>query len=669
MTGIFNIEEAWDKDVSVVVHPDLPNYKLGKFPPPQLVPDRPNVCNYRTLCHGNVEQGFKEADLVIENKFTTCRLQHCSLETHVCIAQAEHDGALTIWGGRQSLFLAKQYLCAIFDLPPSKVRIINSYYIGGGFGSKVTLYTEPIASILSMKTGRPVRLAFEREEMFHSGGTRVPFVITIKDGVKMDGTIISRQMTMLLGMGAYSGSGPLITRNTIYALASTYKIPNVKMDSYAVYTNEPIVTSFRGFGTSQPVWAIESQMDILAQKLGLDAIDIRKKNLLKEGDKNATGEIVHSIGAKECLNKAADLIEWAKVPKQSEGVWRRGKGIALGNKYSMAPTAAVAIVKLLEDGTIELRESADEMGQGCNTILAQIAAEEFKTSINKIKVVWGDTDFTPYFSRGSTSQRTTFNLGNAVRLACKDAKNQLLMLASKKLNVNKNDLGIKDGLIFSYQDNNTSMKIKDVFVAERDLLPGETGSYTEELGEIIGKGIYVIKAAWADPKTAQIPSDVAQKGGRLAGSYGYAAQAFELLVNIETGEIKVEKIVSVADVGYPLNPKMCEQQIEGGLGMGLSSALTEEVMLDKGRVLNPDFTDYKISVASDMPSLNNTKISIVSVMHENGPYGAKGIGETQMTPTAPAVANAVYNAIGIGIYDLPITREKVFKALLKKCKG
>ncbi len=669
MPAVFDVEEAWQTSPAAVVHPDLPEYQLAKFPSLQLVPERPNVCNYRTVRCGDVEKGFQEADLIIENRFTTPRIQHCPFEPHVCIAQLEADGSLTIYAGRQSIFLAKQYLCSLFELPPSKIRVIASYYIGGGFGSKVTLYTEPIAVVLAIKTQRPVRLAYTREEMFASGGTRVPFVIHIKDGVKRNGSIIARKMMMLLDMGAYAGSGPFITRNSIYGIVAGYRLPNLKVDAYAVYTNQPIVASFRGFGTTQVVWAIESQMDIIAEKLKMDAVELRRKNLLKEGDMNATGEIVHSIGLRECLDKVADLIEWDKNTKQEKGSWKRGKGLALGNKYSMAPTAAVGVVKVLEDGTIEVRESADEMGQGCITVLAQIAAEEFGVSMDRVKVVWGDTNFTPYFSRGSTSQRSTFNLGNAVRLACQDAKRQLCEIATQKLQAPPEDMDIKDGKIYVRSERSKAIDIKELFTAERELLPGEFGNYVEKKGEVVGKAVSVTPAAPSDPLTAQIPSDIARQGGRLTAFYGYAAQAVEVLVNTETGEIKVERIAAATDVGYPLNPKMCEQQIEGGVSMGLSSALWEEVVLDRGKVLNPNFRDYKVASASNMPKIDNVKVSIVIAPHKDGPYGAKGTGETQMTPTAPAIANAVYNAVGVRIRDLPMTREKIIVGKRHKNEG
>ncbi len=669
LSAIFDIEEAWKPNPPVIVHRDLPEYELGKFPPPRLVPDRPNVCNLRMLRHGDVERGFKEADLIVENKFTTTRLQHCSLEPHVSIAQAEFDGSLTIWAGRQSIFVARQYLCNIFDLLPSQVRVIASHYVGGAFGSKVTLYTEPIAAMLSMKTGRPVKLTFTREEMFSSGGTRIPFVIRMRDGVKKDGTLVAREMEMVLGMGAYAGSGPLITRNCIYAAAGTYRIPNAKIDAYAVYTNEPIVTSYRGFGSTQVLWAIESQMDVLAEELDMDAVELRRKNLLEEGDTNITGEIVHSIGIRECLDKVADSLEWERKSKKEAGPWKRGKGSALGNKYSMAPTAALALVKVRGDGTIEVHESADEIGQGCNTVLAQIAAEEFGVSIDEVKVVWGDTAFTPYFSRGSTSQRTTFNVGNAIRLACQDAKRQIFEIAAERLESPPQDMDIRDGRIYVRSNPSQGVSITELFASERELLPGEFGDYVEKSAEILGKGVWVTRPAPSDPETAQIPENVARMGGKLVGFYGYGVQGVEVLVNTETGEVKMEKVVAASDVGYPLNPKMCEQQIEGGVAMGIGSALWEEVALDKGKVLNPNLGNYKIVTSMNMPKKGNVKVFLISAPHKDGPYGAKGTGETQMTPTAPAIANAIYNAVGVRIKDLPITRERVLKALREKEEG
>ncbi len=534
--------------------------------------------------------------------------------------------------------------------------MISSYYVGGGFGGKADLIVEPIVAILAMKTGRPVRIAFTREEMFVGGATRIPMVIDIKDGVRRDGTLVAREMRMLLNVGAYAGSGAIITRNCTFGAVPIYRVPNLKIDSYGVYTNETIVAPFRGFGSSQVIWAIESHMDMIADRLGIDAVEIRQKNLLGEGDVNITGEIVHSIGIRECMDQVADFVGWGKQEKAEEGPWRRGKGLALGNKYSIAPTDAVANVKVWEDGRIEVRHSADEIGQGCNTVLAQIAAEEFRVDMDRIKVVWGDTSFTPRFPHGSTSQRTTYALGNAVYLACQDAKRQLFEIAAEKLEALPEDLATEDGRVYVRSDPHWSITIPELF----------TDGYVERGGEIVGRDLWIQPYAPENPETGQIDPELAQKGLRLASFYGYAAQAAEVAVHVETGEVRIEKLCAASDMGFPINPKMCEQQMEGGLGMGVGSTLWEEMKIEKGKVLNPNWWDYKIPLATNMPKLENFKTFVKPAFHKDGPYGAKGTGETQITPSAPAIASAIYNAVGVRIKDLPITGEKVLKALRQK---
>jgi len=661
LPAVFEVEKAWSTAPPTIIHPDLPEYDRLKGAQGLYVhldPDRPNVCNHHRIRRGDVDKGFREADLVLENRFTTGRIQHCPLEPHVCVVQMEADGGITVWAGRQSIYRVRGYLCSAFDLPPSKVRVISSYYIGGGFGGKADLIVEPIAAILARKTGRPVRIAFTRNEMFISGGTRIPMVVHIKDGVKRDGTLVAREIRALLNVGAYAGSGAIITRNCAFGAVGTYWVPNFQFDSYGVYVNETIVTPFRGFGSSQILWAIESHMDIIAHELGLDPVEVRKKNLLREGNESVVGEIVHSNGARECLDQAVESIEWKKKGIELEGPWRRGKGLAVGNKYSVAPTDAAAIVKVWEDGTIEVRHSADEIGQGCNTVLAQIAAEEFKVGMDKMKVVWGDTSATPHFPHGSTSHRTTYELGKAVYLACQDAKGQLFEIAAERLGTSAEDLVTESGRVYAKSDPSLSTTIPELF----------TDGYVEKGGEILGKDIWIQRYAPEDPETGQIDPELARQGLRQAAFYGHSAQAVEVAVNITTGEVKILKACASSDMGFPINPKMCEQQMEGGLCMGLGSALWEEMVIENGRVLNPDWRDYKIPLATNMPKLADFRTHMAPSPHKDGPYGAKGTGETQMTPSAAAVGNAICDAVGVRIKDLPITRERLLKAIQEKEK-
>ena len=665
LPGVFDVEQAWGTDPPGIVHTGLANYHLGSFETPHCDPSRPNVCAYYRIRHGNVEKGFQEADLVVENEFKVSRIQHCSLEPHICIMRPEVDGGLTMIASRQSIYVAKQYLRTAFDLPPSKVRVIASHYVGGGFGGKMQLTGEPVAALLAMKIGKPVRLEFSREEVFTAGGTRIPMVIYIKDGVKKDGILVAREMRILLNLGAYSGSGALITKNCTFGVVGLYKTPNVKIDSYGIYTNEPPVSPFRGLGSSQTIFAAESQMGILAQKLDMDPVELRLKNLLKEGDVNANGEITHSIGVTNCLYRVTEVLEPHRK-SQEDGPWRKGKGVAVGCKYSMAPTASVAIVKVDVDGAIELRHSADEKGQGCNTVLGQIAAEEFGVSMDRIRIVWGDTAITPYFGGGSTSQRTTYELGNAVQRACQDAKKQIFEVASKSLGAEPGALEIKDGEVYIKSDSRRSISLTALFSPDRPLKLGEYGSFIDPGGELLGKAVYMQPYAPANSETGQIDPQDAKKGLRLCAFYGYAAQGFEVAVNVETGEVKVLRIVAAADMGFPINPKMCEQQIEGGVIMGVGSALWEEMRIEKGTVLNANFRDYLLPSTADIPIGKNFQIFLSPSPHKDGPFGAKGLGETQMTPSAPAIANAVYDAIGVRINEIPITREKILKALREK---
>ncbi|MCL5960163.1 MAG: molybdopterin-dependent oxidoreductase, partial [Chloroflexi bacterium] len=562
------------------------------------------------------------------------------------------DGTITVWSSAQTIYGIKQMLCDALDVSSSKVRVIVPY-VGGGFGGKVEIKTEAIAVALAQKSRRPVKVPFSREEVFVCATVRHPMVVYLKDGVKKDGTLVAREITMILNGGAYSEYGYLTTRNAAFGAVGSYKIPNFKLDSYGVYTNQPIGGAFRGFGSAQVIWAIEQQMDMLAEKLGLDPVEFRMKNALQEGDINVSGERAHSVGARECLRRAAEAIEWSTRTRNDGNVWKRGKGIALGNKYSIAPTASCAFVKVHDDETIEIRTSADEMGQGSRTVLGQMAAEEFKVGMGKIRVVAGDTSITPY-DQGSISSRTTYNTGNAVRLACKDVKRQIFEKAAERLEASPDDLETAGGKVYVRGTPQRSLRFGDLFSPTLFA----AGKFLDRGAEFLGKDTWYQMSTGEDPDTGQ--------GGRLVAFYIHGAQAVEVEVNVETGEVRVDRIVSAYDMGRAVNPKLCEAQIEGGIGMGIGSALYEEMVLDNGTVLNPTFMDYKIPTTLEIPSGEKVKAMIVEAPHSEGPFGAKGLGEGVMIPTAPAIANAIYNAVGVRIHDLSITREKVLNALKQK---
>ncbi len=649
LPAVFDPEEAMKPDTPVIVHPDFEQYKrtggergmaLGSVSGLGI----PNVCAHYKIRKGDIEGGFKEADLIVENRFTAPRVTHGNLETDYCIAQKGSDGSLTMWNLQRPVHRTKSMLCKLFDLPPSKVRVIAPY-VGGSFGRHAVI--EQICALLALRTDRPVRLILSREEVFSITHSRVPTITYLKDGVKKDGSLVARELKLVCNAGAYSGYMPRGVLSFSQGAVATYRIPNFRLDSYGVYTNELPMHTWRGVGAPQLHWAMESQMDIIAEKLGIDPVELRKRNILNEGEKNVIGETTHSIGVRECLDKVAESIEWGKPSEKDAGPWRRGKGIAAGGRYGQGGAADCVHIKVHEDGTIELRHGSDEVGQGANTVLAQIAAEEFGISIDRVKVVRGDTAIVP-FAGGASSSRTTFYSGNATILACQDAKRQIFELAASVLKVFPHELEIADGKVFVKELPQRAIRISDLF------LPGPL----DKGGEIIGKGTYYHRITPMDPETGQVE--------KMQGFYMYGAQAIEVAVNVLTGQIKVLRVSSAYDVGQPINPKLCEGQIEGGLAMGIGPALGEELLMDKGRVLNPNFRDYKMLTATQIPSGQNVKSMLVKAPHRDGPYGAKGLGEVTVMPTAPAIGNAIYNAIGIRIYDLPMTLEKILKCLKGK---
>jgi len=645
LPAIFDPEEAMKVNPSVVIHPDLPKYTkmVGKFHH-RFIPERPNVFQFWRGYQGDVEKGFKEADFIIEDKFVTPRVQHSSLERYNIDAWLEPDGGITIRTKKQGIHPLRAQIASVYNLPVSKIRVLTSY-IGGAFGETLTPWPELVAILLLLKSQRPIRLSFTREECFMNISHKPGEVIYIKDGVRKDGTILAREITTILDAGAYSDFAVILVRSGVRSAIGQYRLPNFRMHSYGVYTNLPKIGSLRGVTCPELVWAVEQQMDVIAEKLGIDPIEIRKKNFLKEGEKNCLGQTTHSIGAEECLNKVAEWIEWGKKGKLSEGPWKVGKGLAVGNQFTVADTPSFACVKVYRDGIIEVLHSLDELGQGINTVAAQIVAEEFGVSIKDVKVVRGDTAVTPY-DVWSASSRSTFYLGNAIYRACQDAKQQLFELAGRKLGMSDEALEIRDGTIWSRSKPDKSVTISDLFVSAVGYMPMVT--------EILGRGQFDFYSELEDLETGQ--------SERWVAYYSYGAHGAEVAANVETGEIKIIRIAGCFDI-QPINPKMCEQQIEGGIGWGISHALYEEVITDNGKILNPNFTDYKMTSMNRVPTVGNIKAIIAPTPHQEGPYGAKGMGEMVSVPVLAALGNAFYDATGIRIKDLPLTPERVLKSI------
>ncbi len=607
-------ERAMEAGASLL-HPDLGKYKHSYAARPLA---GTNICSHFQLRRGDVEEGFAEADDVFEDTFRTRPVQHAALEPHVAVAQVDgFSGRITVWVNSVSPFISRTELADALGVPMDRIRVIVPG-VGGSFGGKMYLKQEPLAVALAMFAGnRPVRVASDREEEFTAQVVRGGTLTRLKTGVRRDGTIVARQVTTVWDTGAYADCGPRIARNSGHTSAGPYRIPNLRIDGYTVYTNKIVAGAYRGYGVTEVTWAYETQMDMIAERLGIDRLELRRRNILREGDAGATGQPVVAVGLGESLDRAAGAIAWGR-----ESGPGRGKGVACTHKATGAPSMSSAVIKVNEDGSVVLLSSTVEQGQGSDTVLRQMVADELGVPLDRVTVTAPDTDYTP-FDSSTTSSRSTFHMGNAVRLAVQDIRGQL-----RELNL-PGDLSLREAIARQY---------------------GARG------GTLIGRGLFRPDAAPMDPETAQTD--------KVTPFWMYAAQAAEVEVDLETGRVEVRRLAAAHDVGRAINPLTALQQIEGALVMGLGSALYEEMRVGPdGRLQNANLHDYKLPTALDVPGLEPMT---VEQPHPDGPYGAKGVGEPGLAPTAPAIANAVAAATGIRFTDLPITAERLYLALKRR---
>jgi CO/xanthine dehydrogenase Mo-binding subunit len=593
-----------------------------------------NICTHFKLVKGDIEKGFAESDYIFEDTFTLPTTQHCSLEPHACIASVERDRRITVWSTTQNPFVVRTQLANIFKVPVSKVRVIVPY-LGGGYGGKVYPKIEPLTVALARKARRPVKIALSREEVFYTI-TKHAAVIKMKTGVKKDGTLVARQCEVLLDTGAYAEIGPRVAKKSGYTAAGPYKIPNVKIDSLSVYTNKPPAGAFRGFGVSQSAWAHESQMDIIAAALKMDPLEIRLKNSYDEGSEFVTGETLTSIGLKDCVEKVASAIGWKeKGERRPDGPLRRGKGIACLIKATITPSISSAVVKLNEDGSVTIYTGTVEMGQGSETVMAQIVAREMGIPLEDIEVLGVDTDVVPY-DLTTSSSRSTFHVGRAVQLAAQDLVQQLKRVVAQEYAVPENQIQFSGGKV----------QLPEAVIDYREIMFKHFGM---QGGTLVGQGQVKTKV-------------VDDRGVRTTSSFWFlGAGAAEVEVDAETGKLRLLKYVTAVDVGKAINPLGCRQQLEGAAITGMGQALFEEMVFDSGQLVNPNFVDYVLPSLGDMPV--SIEPILVEIPHLEGPFGAKGIGETALIPVAPAIANAIFDAVGVRIKELPIKAEKIYLAL------
>ena len=592
-----------------------------------------NVCYYFGYERGNLKEAFKTADFVFEDTFRFQKVQHYSLEPHTNIAY--YDGEkFTIWSSCQDPFTLRDHLSGIFRLPLNRIRVIVPY-VGGGYGGKLYVKCEPIAAALSWQTRRPVKLVLSIAESFKTV-TRHAARVTIKTGTMRDGRLVARECRIFTDTGAYADAGPRVTQKAGYRSLGPYRIPNAKIEAHAVYTNTVPAGAFRGFGGVQVTWAYESQMDMMAERLGIDPVDLRLKNLLKKGEIYTVGDTPVDCDLKEGLLKVANDLNWRD--KSTKPYTGKGLGMCMkdaGGTYKVAG----ATVRISSDGSVVLLTGTVEIGQGPRTALSQIVAEELATTLDQVTVAQLDTDVTPYDISTSASSSTVV-MGLACQRAAQDAKKQLLECAAKVLKEKTSSLSLKSGAF--HTRNGQVMPYGKVIVE----------FFGSKAGEIIGKGLY------RDKRSAKAVL------GSPTTFWEVGWGGVEIEVDPETGLINLLNYISVADVGKAINPAQVEGQDEGAVMFGIGHTMLEEMVYEDGQLLNPNLIDYRVPTFGNVPE----KFSTVIIENGNGPgpFGAKGMGEGGLLPVASAVANAVSQAVGVRIQTLPLTPPKVWQALQAK---
>jgi CO/xanthine dehydrogenase Mo-binding subunit len=626
LPAAFSPDEAL-KENAPLVHDKLSSYRLNSALARDWHPvPGTNIAHQTVFTKGDIDRGFAEADEIFDDTFCSQQVQHCSLEPHAVVAHWDGN-RLTVWTSTQKVFLVRSGLADLFDLAEGQIRVIGTK-VGAGFGGKNSMRLEPYATALALKTGNPVRLVNSRAEEFAAAGS-VPATVRVRTGVKRDGTITARAMDFTWDTGAYAEGLPGSNR-ALKDGVGPYKIPDIRVTSTLVYTNKLRGCPFRGLGIPEAVWAVESQMDIIAAKLGIDPVDLRLKNCLDQGDETPAGDRANHIALRDCLLKvSAELKRWKKHAPSNHGF-----GVALLHKSPTTSAASSnARVRIDAAGRVELFIGATDVGGGTGTSLGQIAAEELSIPLNEVNVVIADTELTP-FDHGTYSSRVTPYVGAAVKLAATDARRQLLKAAAGLWNLSPDFPRLVDKKVTA--KGRRSMTFAEVI--------GKS-----QITEIVGLGSIESKRLWAGDSSGD-------GKGFTAPGWPFGAQAVEVEVDQETGVVKLIRVASAHDVGQAINPMALTSQIQGGIMMGLGYSLWEGLLFEDGTITNGSFADYKIATARDIPAAIPI---IVEKNYAAEPYGAKGVGEMAVFGIAPALANAVAKAAGVRIKDLPMSAEKL----------
>lgn len=584
-----------------------------------------NVALDAKLRRGDVEAAFAAAAHVFEHEFRTQKCLHLAFEPFASIADAR-ETSVTIHTSSQGPSFVRSEIARLLGWPENRVRI-KVPFVGGGYGSKLYVKLEALVTALSLLVRRPVKIALTMEEQFYQI-TKHPATLRFKTGVDAQGRITARKCQVFWNGGAYADIGPRVTQKAGYTAAGPYDIDNVWIDCHEIYTNMTPAGALRGFGIPQLVFAYESHMDMMARALGLDPLAFRRRNLLREGRPQATGTILKDAPLEAMLDRVAARMSWAGPFDRGTGTVRRGRGLAIALKAAISPTTSVAIVNVVADGSVIVYCGTIDMGQGSDTVMAQIAGEVLNVPAESVRVVPRDTDVTPY-DMGTLGSRSTFHMGHAVRIAAEEARDKIAAL--------KRELGEPEG---------SNISVADLFKKK----------YGMQAGNIVGTGTYKPDYVRPAPDTGLTPN--------VTPFWMSAAVGAEVEVDTETGHVRIAKLVTVVDCGKPLNPRIVETQISGATLMQLGFTMFEKMHLDGGQVTNASLADYKIPGMFDVPPVMVNEA--IEAYQHNAPFGAKGVAESGTFCVSPAIANAIDDAVGVRLKELPLTPEAVLRALRAK---
>ena len=597
---------------AATVHPDLEEYEGYGFTLGH------NVSTLLDADRGDVDQAFRDADVVVEEVYRSQGINQGFLEPMACVADVEPNGRLVVYASTQGPYQIRAALAGVLEIPVSRIRVVPME-LGGGFGAKLRLAFEAFPALLAMKTGRPVKLVNTREEVFTMNGPRLPVTNYIRSGVMRDGAIVAREAYTIFDVGAYLGAGP---NSGIGHGIGAYNVPNFRLRSYGVYTNKIYVGSYRASGVADMTFAVESHMDRIAHEIGMDPYDLRVKNALREGDVSVSGAVVPTNGLMETLEAIKEKIGWPRDLEDGHGVglalceWRSGSG------------PSTASISVNDDGTVSLLTGSTDIS-GSDTSLAAIAAEALGIPMASVIVAKRDTDMAPYTGQSGGS-RVVYSQGTAVFRAAEDTVRKLTALAAERLGVPEDALDCEDGRIYVMDNEPQGLTFAQLAAA----------SITSRGGPIIG--------------TAALSS--------MPYTPVFAAQAAEVKVDRQTGQVKLLRYIQAQDVGTAINPMAVEGQLDGGVVQGIGRALTEDQQFDPdtGAVRNPSFASYLMPLAIDLPELENV---LINVPAPDGPFGARAVAEPPGFGPPAAIANAVYDAVGVRVKELPLSGERVLAAL------